>query len=98
MIIFLAILGWLVAAMLAVGFYSCRKNKQAWRRHYEQKADELRDLERKQFVAEMNKEAYTWASEEVVRLRNKCEAICAQVRKMKGRGRGTCEIHPRHRF
>lgn len=98
MLIFIAITGWTIAALLALGFYSCRKNNQAWRKLYEEKAAQLREAERKTFVAEFDRDAHKWANDEIVRLRNKCEAICAQVRKMKGRGRGTCEIHPRHSF
>ncbi len=97
-LLFLAITGWLTAAFLALAYYSCRQHGAGWKRLYEQKCDQLKEVEHRNMVADMNAESLQWHKDEVARLSAKCHAICRQARKMKGRGRVTCQSDPMHNF
>ncbi|MEN9841693.1 MAG: hypothetical protein RL376_1493 [Verrucomicrobiota bacterium] len=95
---FLAVTGWLTAAFLTLGCYSLRHAATGWRRRYEETRDSLATLERKHLVADMDKSEREWLRDEVERLSKKCEVICTTVRRMKGRGKLTCQMNPTHRF
>lgn len=98
MITFIAILGWATAGFLALGLYSCRKNKLGWFNLYQEKCGVIRELEHKHMVADMDHKSLEWYRDEVTRLTIKCDAICRQARRMKGRGKATCQIDPSHNF
>lgn len=96
MITALAILGWSISLLLAALFWGARKANSAWRKAYQDRTDALHELERKHLCATMDKNKMEWLSSEVDRLQLKCHAICAQIRKMKGRGKSG--VNPMHNF
>lgn len=98
MITLLAITGWLTAAFFALSFYGARKSKLGWRQLFQETEDARLKLERQQIAACMDKESLKWYREENTRLHRKCDAICSQIRRMKGRGAITCQINPQHYF
>lgn len=85
-------------AGFALAFADRYATARAWKARYESKRDEFRELERKQIIAKFDEESLAWYKEENERLRIKCHAICHQIRRMKGRGNVTCEMHPTHNF
>jgi hypothetical protein len=96
MLTFLAITGWLLSAFLALGLYSCLLNKDGWRKMYELERARCRELEHTRVCTEMDQDRMKWYREEHTRLSLKCAAICAQIRKMKGRGKSG--VNPIHNF
>ncbi len=99
MTLFLAIVGWLTAAFFALAYYSCRQNKLGWRRLCAEKDRTIRELERLQLAGvQADPDGLKWYREENARLAQKCAAICKQIRRMKGRGRVSCQMHPTHNF
>ncbi len=98
MTIFLYLSGWIAAAFLALGLYSCRKNKAGWKHLYEVKSAALSVLERQHMAAELGAEQSAWYKAECSRLTRKCEAICRAARRAKGRGKATVQVNPVHNF
>ncbi len=98
MMIILAITGWLAAAFLALGLYSCRGHRNGWRKLYGLERERCRELEHTRVCAEMNADRLKWLSDEHTRLTLKCDAICSQIRRMKQRGNATCQVNPVRHF
>lgn len=98
MLVHLAISGWIAAIFLVLALFSCRRNKEEWRDLYAQTKKSLDALRHEKVSSEIDRQSLDWYRKENERLTQKCEAICHQVRRMKGRGRATLEVHPRHIF
>lgn len=77
-----------------MGEAQCRR----WHRLFEERGEEIDVLNHKHMCREIDHNKMQWLSDENTRLSLKCAAICAQIRKMKGRGKVTCEITKTHHF
>ena len=93
------VVGWLLAAFLLallVGAIRCNRD---WQRLHEKDREKIDELDRARLVGvQADPDGLKWYREENERLSLKCHAICAQIRKMKGRGRGTCQVDRQHHF
>lgn len=94
----LFVVGWLVAFLLIVLFIAALRINRHWRRGY-------RDLQKKYWLLDSRASDYDWdrrdleqSRAEVVRLEAKCRAVCAQIRRMKGRNSVTPRGDPMHSF
>jgi len=92
------ILGWSVAALLLIASLNLRRNNRRFYSLYTDAATRLRAIEHEGMVRKMDAKQMQWLNDENARLSRKCAAICAQIRKIKGRGKVTCQMAPQHHF
>lgn len=94
--IFIIIMFGAASMILLFCYVSACRRADGWRKLYEEKKAALAELKHKHLCADMDESSRKWLSEENTRLHIKLADICAQIRKMKGRGKSG--VNPIHHF
>ena len=84
----------------AAGWLGNYKLRVQWRERCAQRDETIRKLELESITLTSPGDvaALEWYKKENARLESKCSAICASVRRLKGRGKCTTNVHPIHNF